>query len=282
MGWSDAGFRLLKYLKDFADSSAFWEATAYYNHPTNDEGKINLHHHSGWDFYITRRFDSDYDEMIYMQPLSTVYSSYAIPGESVILIENELIACTYISRPWIENGEIISKGISDIYIRGGENQISWCAQVGISNVLGFGISSWGSLGFIGDYRFVGGLPYDSESRKPFAFKNHFWTADGNVFAIDSDGTTYCFIPHSLEDLANSNPFVNDDEILFRLFQIYLTDSERIAGSLPDIYWLSNDRVLIEPSDGITIYIGGNEIQGRVFRDGNNFGKWAALLSPVKI
>ena len=63
MGWSDAGFRLLKYLKDFADSSAFWEATAYYNHPTNDEGKINLHHHSGWDFYITRRFDSDYDDL---------------------------------------------------------------------------------------------------------------------------------------------------------------------------------------------------------------------------
>ena len=281
MGWSSAGYALLARLNSFASTSAYWTAEAYWNLATEDLGKINLHHSSGWDFYITRKFDSEDDEMIYVQPLSTIYSSYGIVGNSTILIDGQQIACSYISRPWIEDGEVIARGVSDIYIQEDDNSIIWCSQVGVSNVFGFGTSAWGGFGFIGDYRFAGGLPYDTSEEKPLTLKDHFWTEEGTIQGINSDGTCV-FVAHSLIDMKDSNPFVEDSDITFRLFNIYVKEATHLAGYLPTMYWLCNDKVTIEPTDGVTLYIGNDEYSGKVFQDGNNLGKWAALQSPVQI
>lgn len=282
MGWSSAGYALLNRLNSFASTSAYWTSEDYWNLATEDRGKINLHHSSGWDFYVTRNFDSDNDEMIYVQPLVTLYSTYGISGTTTNLISGQQIACSYVSRPWIENGEVIARGVSDIFIEEDDDSIIWCAQVGVSNVFGFGISAWGGLGFVGDYRFAGGLPYNTSDARPSKLKDHFWTEEGIIQGLDSAGTTYVFTAHSFVDMMDSNPFVENSDITFRLFKIYIKDATHLAGYLPTIYWLCNDRVTIEATDGLTLYIGSNEHSGKVFRDGNNLGKWAVLQSPVQI
>jgi len=279
---SIAGHKFLAELKDFADSDPNWEGEDYWNEADQDRGKINMHHLSGWDFYVSRNFDTTSDEMVYVQPLLADYSTYGLEGTSyTTLIDGQPVACSFLSRPELEAGEVMAIGDAVIYMVEGASSISWCAQVGVSNALGFGISSLGSFGFIDDYRFAGGLPYDLTNERPLRLKDHFFTEDGSIQAWGADGNTYVFTAHSFADMLEANPYVEDSILTFRLFRIYIRDLEDIVGFLPDLFWLSSYQVTLEPSDGITLYI-PEEASGRVFQDGNRVDRWVALQSPVQI
>lgn len=281
MGFSLAGHKLLVGLSVMAGGSDHWTAQDYWNKTSEDEGKIVLHQvDHDWDFYITRTFDTNDDEMIYVQPLSTVYSSYNNPGTT--LLTGEIFSCSLISRPWLEDNVVQGRGDASIYIVEGNTSVTWCAQVGVSNEGYKGISALGSFGMIGDYRYVGGLPYDETLDRPQYLRNHFFTEDGTVNAITSyPGVTHVFTAQSYNDMLGANPFVEDDNITFRLFNIYLKDGTIIPGYLPDLYCLSSYRVTLEPSDVLTIYTPA-EHEGTVAQDGYRVDRWAVLQNTVEL
>jgi hypothetical protein len=278
---STAGYKFLSELKDFADSSPAWEAQDYWNLSSWNAGKINLHHESGWDFFLTRAFASDHDEFLYMQPLSTVYSNYGIFGTTqTALLADEEIACTFVSRPVLEHGVFQEIGDSEIYYVAGNTTVTWCSQVDVDNSRGFGVSALGSFGFIGEYRYVGGLPYSASNLRPSLLEDHFFTSDGSIRAINSEGATFVFKAKSLDEIINANPLI-DSQVTFQLFQIPIFDSEIYAGFLPDLLSLSAYRITLEATDGLTLYL-PSETSGKAFQDGNRVDRWVVLQNPVRI
>ena len=284
MGFSLAGYKLINWLNTMASGSPVWTAEDFWNLSSEDRGKINLHHDTfNWDFYVTRSFTSNDDEVIYVQPLSTIYSNYGLTGTTDTSLQSgEITACTFISRPWLEDNVVQGRGDASIYAVAGRTSITWCAQVGTSNEGGFGISALGSFGFVNDYRFAGGLPYDATNQRPQYLKDHFFTSGGSVQAILSyPGVTSIFTAQSYEDMIDANPFVEDSTITFRLMQIYLKDADTFTGPLPDLFWLSGYRVTLEPSDGLTVY-GSVEDQGIAFQDGYAAERWVVMHKAVEI
>lgn len=284
MGFSLAGYKFIDRLNTMAVGSCTWTSYDLWNETTEDTGKIVLHHDTyNLDFFVTRGFDDNDDEMIYVQPLSTIYSTYSFYNmPAATLITGEILSCSFASHPWLEDNVVQGRGNSDFYIVESADSVTWSAQVGVSNVKGVGTASLGSFGFIGDYRFAGGLPYDTEGQRPSALKNHFFTQDGTVQAIIGlAGTTHVFTAQSYDDLIKASPFVENNDIEARLFEIYLKDETTWAGALPDLYWLSSYRVTWENTDGITMFLPA-ETKGTMFRDGNRMDRWIVLSEPTEI
>lgn len=281
---SYAGFKFIEWLNTMAGSSADWSATDYWNEVAQDTGKINLHHDAtGWDFYVMRAFASDDDELVYAQPLSTIYSSYAISGVTpAALISGEEVACSFISRPWLEHGIVQGRGDAAIYAIEGASSISWCAQVGVSNVKGFGVSAWGSLGLVGAYRYAGGLPYNATDERPYRIYDHFFTPEGSIVATTGiAGVTSAFTAITLEDMLLANPFIEDSDLTFQAYQIFIKDASTWPGFILDLYWIASHRVTLEATDGLTLYI-PNETASKVFQDGSREDRYVAMVSPVQI
>ena len=282
---SIAGYKLLDWLRAWSVPSPNWSSSDYWNEANEDTGKINLHHDaSGHDFYVTRGFKANDDELIYVQPLSTVYSNYGTVGVTpAAQIAGEPFACSFVSRPWLEHGVVQGRGDSVIYAAVGLSSVSWCAQVGVSNLGGVGFSSVMSLGLIGDYRYAGGLPYDSVEERPFRLKDHFFTADGSLATMTgiSAANAGTFVALSFDAMLLSNPYVDDLDFTFQVFQIPCFDSNNFAGSIPDLYWTASHKITLEAADGLTVYI-PSETFARVFQDGSRGDRYVVMTNVVQL
>jgi hypothetical protein len=282
---SFAGHKLLDWLNTEAGSSPHWSVSDYWNETNEDTGKINLHHIvDNWDFYVMREFKANDDEVLYVQPLSTVYSNYGIVGVTpAARIAGEPIACSFASRPWLEHGVVQGRGDAIINAVIGENAISWVAQVGISNLGGVGYSAAMSMGLIGDYRYAGGLPYDVANERPFRLKDHFFTGDGSIVTMTgiSAANLGTFVALSFDDMLLANPFIDGSDFTFQVFRISCVGSHTWAGSIPDLYAMASHRITLEATDGLTLYL-PEEVGSKVFQDGSRGDRYVAMLNVVEI
>jgi len=147
-------------------------------------------------------------------------------------------------------------------------------MVGASTYLGFGLASMAGFGYIEDYRFSGGLPYDSDTEKPSVFKNHFFTPDGTIQVQSASGSTTCYV-HSYEDLSDADPYLPLASTQLRSMNLLVKSQDALIGYLPKLSWIGSSRIAFQNEDLI------NTVD-RIFLDGERENYLVLLHQAVSI